>query len=228
MTSLSDSVVLVVGASGGLGSRISARLTESGSTVIRAGGTSSSLTGADAFLADLRQESSAAALVEAAVAAHGRLDGLVIAAGVVAFGPIGELTDETVRELFAINTTAPIGLIRAALPHLTASAKEGRDPFIVTLSGVVSEAPTAGLAAYSASKSALAAFTQAASRELRRAGIRIVDARPGHTETGLATRPIAGEAPAFPTGHNPDDVADRIVRAIADGEKDLPSTAFTA
>lgn len=228
MTSLSDSVVLVVGASGGLGSRISALLAEAGGTVIRAGGSSASLTGPDAFLADLRQVGSAAALVDAAFAAHGRLDGLVIAAGVVAFGPVNELTGETVRDLFTVNATAPIDLILAALPHLTESAKAGHDPFIVTLTGVVSESPTAGLAAYSASKSALASFVQAASRELRRSGIRILDARPGHTETGLATRPIAGTAPAFPTGYVPDDVAARIVRAIADEEKDLPSTAFTA
>ena len=65
-----------------------------------------------------------------------------------------------------------------------------------------------------------------AGQPLPYAGIRIVDARPGHTETGLATRAIAGTAPAFPTGLDPDAVAQRIVTAIADGEKDLPSTAF--
>ncbi|MBC7723453.1 MAG: SDR family NAD(P)-dependent oxidoreductase [Burkholderiaceae bacterium] len=223
MSSLSGSVVLVVGASGGLGSRIAAQLVEAGSTVIRAARQPSSLSGPDSFLADLREPTSAAALVEAAVATHGRLDGLVLAAGVVAFGPVGELTDETVAELFAVNMTAPIALIRAAIPHLAASKNE---PFIVTLSGVVSESPTAGLAAYSASKAGLAAFTQAASRELRRSGIRIVDARPGHTETGLATRAIAGTSPAFPTGLDPDAVATRIIAAVVDGEKDLPSTAF--
>jgi len=39
-------------------------------------------------------------------------------------------------------------------------------------------------------------------------------------------RAIEGTAPAFPTGLDPDAVAQRIVTAIADGEKDLPSTAF--
>jgi len=66
----------------------------------------------------------------------------------------------------------------------------------------------------------------AASREFRRRGVRLVDARPGHTETGLATRPITGEAPSLPTGLDPDVVAARIVRAIVDGEKDLPSASF--
>jgi hypothetical protein len=39
---------------------------------------------------------------------------------------------------------------------------------------------------------------------------------------------VAGTAPAFGSALDPDDVAARIVRAIVDGEKDLPSTAFTA
>jgi hypothetical protein len=56
--------------------------------------------------------------------------------------------------------------------------------------------------------------------------VRLLDARPGHTETGLATRPVEGRAPSFPPGLDPDAVAARIVRAIVDGEKDLPSSAF--
>ena len=94
------------------------------------------------------------------------------------------------------------------------------------LSGIVAESPTAGLAAYSASKAALAAFVQASSREFRRSGIRMLDSRQGHTETGLATRAIAGTAPAFPQGLDPAAVAERIVLGIVDDEKDLPSTAF--
>jgi cyclic-di-GMP-binding biofilm dispersal mediator protein len=115
---------------------------------------------------------------------------------------------------------------RAALPALTASATAGNAPVVVTLSGVVAEAPTAGLAAYSAVKSALHAFGVAAGRELRRIGIRLVDARPGHTETELSLHPLAGERPAFPAGLAPKAVARRIVDALAGDEKDLPSTSF--
>jgi cyclic-di-GMP-binding biofilm dispersal mediator protein len=220
MTQLDGAVVLVVGATGGLGRRITAELEDAGATVVgtsRAGG-------AGLVVADLERDLSG--LVPHVVATHGRLDGLVIAAGVVAFGPLTEVSDAAVRELHEVNAQGPMRLIRDATPALAESAAAGREPFIVTLSGVVSESPTAGLAAYSASKSALAGFVSAASRELRRLGIRIMDARPGHTETGLATHPIEGTAPAFATGLDPDAVAARIVKAIADGEKDLPSSAF--
>ena len=226
MTELEGTVVLVVGASGVLGAEIARLLEAKGSTVVRAGRNPDHLTGPDTVLADLTDEAAAATLVASAVRAHDRLDGIVIAAGVVAFGPASEVTDETLRRLFEVNALGPIRLIREVAPHLVASATAGRKPFIVTMSGIVSETPTAGLAAYSASKAALGAFMQASSRELRRSGVRVVDARPGHTETGLATRAIAGTAPAFPTGLVPSAVAERIVRAIVDDEKDLPSGAF--
>ena len=226
MTKLDGAVVLVIGASGGLGSRIAAQLSAAGARVIRGGRNPATLTGPDAFIADLTTESGSASIVAAAVDAAGQLDGIVIAAGAVAFGPASEVSDAALDELFEINALAPIRLMRAAAPHLAKSATDGHEPFIVTISGVVSETPTAGLAAYSASKTALAGFVQAATREFRRSGIRLLDVRPGHTETGLATRAIEGTAPAFPTGLDPDSVAARIVTAIVENEKDLPSSKF--
>ena len=223
MTDLQGAVILVVGATGGLGSRLVRQLRAAGATVIPSGRLSPA---SDVLLADLRGRGAASDVITRAVAAYGRLDGLVIAAGVVAFGPIEELRDDTLRDLFDLNVLAPIQLIRAATPHLAASASAGREPFIVTLSGIVAEAPTAGLAAYSASKAALNAFTKAATRELRRASIRLLDARPGHAQTSLSKHPIAGSAPALPPGLDPDAVVARIVAAIVAGERDLPSSAF--
>jgi short-subunit dehydrogenase len=207
MTDLAGKNVLIVGATGALGSRIARRMSAAGATLV--------LTGTDR-----------ARLAALAGDAMGGIDGVVVAAGVVAFGPAGELDAATTARLFAVNAIGPIGIIASAMPLLAESAAEGREPFVLTISGVVAESPTAGLAAYSASKSALAAFVRASTREAKRAGIRLIDARPGHTETGLATRAIAGTAPAFPTGLDPDVVADRLLAAIVGDERDLPSTAF--
>lgn len=217
MTNLQGAVVLVVGATGGLGSRIAAQLETNGAIVARASKSAGH---------DLRAPSVVREVLDATIAQHGRLDGLVIASGVVAFGAASDLDPATVDELFAVNTTSAIQLIAQSEPYLAASARDGREPFVVTLSGVVAEAPVAGVAAYSASKAALAAFVVAAAREYRRAGIRIMDARPGHTGTALSEHPIAGLAPRFAAALDPELVAARIVTAILDGEKDLPSTAF--
>jgi short-subunit dehydrogenase len=228
MTELSGLRVLVVGATGGLGSRIARRLSDAGAVLAlsaRDAGRLDSLgITAQTIAADL--SSGSAALVAEAENRLGGLDALVIASGVVAFGPASGLAAETAADLFAVNVVTPIELIGAALPALSRSAEAGRKPVVVTISGIVAESPTAGLAAYSASKAALAAFMVAAGRENRRAGIRMLDARPGHTETGLVTRAIAGVAPAFPAGLDPDHVAASIVDAIASGARDLPSSAF--
>ncbi|MBG6214471.1 MAG: SDR family oxidoreductase [Cryobacterium sp.] len=231
MTSLAGSSILVVGSSGGLGSAIARILAGEGALLTLHGRSEEkvrALAVPGTFVyADLLDAGSDDQLVAAALNAHGRLDGVVNAAGVVAFGPAADMNDETMDVLFAVNVLGPMRLLRAARPALLESAAAKRDPFFLTLSGVVSESPTANMAAYSASKAALAAFGQAAGRESRRDGIRIIDARPGHTETGLATRPVAGAAPRMPAGFDPADVARRIVDAIVAGERDLPSGAFS-
>jgi cyclic-di-GMP-binding biofilm dispersal mediator protein len=82
------------------------------------------------------------------------------------------------------------------------------------------------MAAYGASKAAVRSFDEALGREARRRRIRIIDARPPHTETGLAERPIEGQAPSMSNGSEPAVVAATICAAIAGDVADLPSTAF--
>lgn len=79
---------------------------------------------------------------------------------------------------------------------------------------------------YSAVKAALSTATQALARELRRQRIHMVDARPPHTETGLADRPIDRAAQPLPTGLDPDPVAVRVIDALAAGRRELPATDF--
>lgn len=219
-----DKSVLIAGAGGGLGARLSRELAARGARLTLAGRSMGSLeeVGVEATLveADLRLPSEADRAVRTAVDAHGGLDGVINAAGVVAFGTAEETSTDTIEELFMTNTFLPIFLIQSALPHL----REGG--VIVNLSGVVAEQPVAGMAGYSASKAALGAFGTALRRELRRRKITVIDARPGHTETGLASHPIAGEAPRFPAGHDPDQVVSRLVAAIEANEPDLPPEAF--
>ena len=232
MTDLTDRSVIVVGATGGLGHPIARALAAAGCRLtlvgrdadrVRASGVAGLAVGAD-----VRKPASAPLIVEAALAEYGGIDGIVYAAGAVAFGAVDETPDEVMIDLFTLNALAPIRLLRAALPALRASAEAGREPFVAHISAVVAEQPQAGMAAYSASKAALMGYDAAAARELRREGIRLVDVRPPHTETGLAQRPLAGTAPRLPQGLEPQQVADRIVAALRDGDKDVPSSAFTA
>jgi cyclic-di-GMP-binding biofilm dispersal mediator protein len=150
----------------------------------------------------------------------GRLDVVVNAVGVVAFGPVEELSIDTMEELFLTNTFVPIMLSRAALPVLD----EGG--VIVNIAGVIAEQNLPGMAVYGASKAAVRSFDEALGREARRKKLRVIDARPPHTETGLADRPIAGRTPRMPPGLAPSEVAQTICDAIDAGATDLPSASF--
>jgi len=230
MTEIAGKSILIVGATGGLGSTLARELAVLGAKLTLAGRSAERLQmlgipGAQA-VGDVTQPGVAASYVRSALDANGSLDGVIYAAGAVAFGPVSELSDDIADALWAVNTRGWMSVVREAVPALTASAEAGGKPFVLTLSGVVAEAPTAGLAAYSAVKAALHAFGLASQRELRRVGIRVVDARPGHTETELSHHPLAGTAPAFPAGLSPAAVVQRIVEALENDEKDLPSSSF--
>ncbi|MEI6497190.1 MAG: short-chain dehydrogenase, partial [Actinomycetota bacterium] len=80
---------------------------------------------------------------------------------------------------------------------------------------------------YGASKAALSSGLAGLRAEVGKRGVQVLDARPPHTETGLATRPLAGTAPKMPVGLDPAAVAKRIVDAIVAGETELPAAAFS-
>jgi short-subunit dehydrogenase len=211
--------VVVVGATGVLGARIAAHLAAAGARVSAIVRDHTRLDGASVFQYALADVTDTAAM-RVAFASVRPIDGVVNASGVVAFGGIGELDDATLAKLFAVNATAPIVMLRESA---TLIADGG---FFVNISGVVATQPVAGMAAYSASKAAAWAAMSAVARELRRRQIDVIDVRPPHTETGLASRAIAGVAPKMPVGLTPDVVAARIVAAIVAGERDLPVEAF--
>lgn len=230
VTDLGSAHVLVLGATGGLGGPIARGLAAAGARVTLSGRDPGRLETLAAELgtsvvttvtADLTRPDGPASAVGAAAEAA-PLTGVVNAAGVVAFGAVEQLDDDTLDEVLLLDLVAPIRLARAALEVLP----EGG--FLVQVSAVVAEKPMPGMAAYSAAKAGLTAFDAALATELRRRRIRVLDVRPPHTETGLATRPVAGEAPRLPQGLAPESVADRLVRALTDDERDLPSSAFTA
>jgi cyclic-di-GMP-binding biofilm dispersal mediator protein len=216
--------VLVVGATGGLGSAISRNLSARGARLTLVARDIERLTTLDVpghkVALDLRDPQACQAAIDAAITHADRLDVVVNAVGVVAFGPVAELTSDVMEELFLTNTFVPIMLSQAALGSMSDGG------VIVNISGVIAEQGLAGMAAYGASKAAVRAFDEALGREARRRKIRVIDARPPHTETGLATRAIAGQAPRMPVGLDPARVADTICAAIAGDQVDLPSGAF--
>ena len=226
---LADARVLVLGGSGVLGSAIAAELKRRGSAVMLAGRDGKRLQARATALGpevpsvifDLSEPSHAAHVVETALSHLGGLDGVINAAGVVAFGPLSDVADHTLDEVIAADLVGPLRVMRAAIPHLDGG-------FIVSITGVVAESPVAGMAPYVAAKAGLSAATRALGKELRRKGIHVLDARPPHTETGLAGRPVAGAAPPMAPGLEPDHVARTIVDGLQASARELPASAFSS
>ncbi len=207
---------VVLGATGGFGAEIARSLAASGASLAVHGRDGARLQalaselGAHPLQGDLTEHGVVDRVLDEGAAQLGGLDVVVMSAGAVAFGPVADLDEAVLRQLVDLDLVAPILVSRAATRHLAAGG------VIAQVSAVVADQPMAGLAAYSAAKAGLTAFDTAFRREMRRAGIRVVDARPPHMETGLATRPLAGDPPGLAQGRDPREVADELVAVIAE------------
>ena len=221
----------MVGASGAFGLEFSKQLMAQGAIVSGTAKTAESSVRlpqelGSRLLLDLESSASISALSDYLLTQPSPIDGIILASGLVAFGKIEDTPAEVIHRLMQVNALGQFELVQRLLPKLKDSASEGKTPFVVSISGIISESPMAGLAAYSASKTALHGFAVSAAKELAKDGIRWIDARPGQTESGLAGRAIYGFAPNFGAGKSVPNVVERIIRGITDNEKDLPSSSF--
>ena len=147
---LSGRVVLVTGASRGIGRRAAERLGREGvrlALTSRSGGELESLakrirdggTEVEAFPADLTDAADRERLIRDVVARFGGLDVLVNCAGVCSFGEFATSTEEIVRRVLEVNFFAPAEMIRVAQPHLLAerrAAGDGWRPAVVNVASI--------------------------------------------------------------------------------------------
>lgn len=212
--------VLVAGATGVVGGKLATALLAEGAKVVGAGRDADRLAalgtecGTVPLTFDVVDDASCRACVDAAAAALGGLDALVVSVGVAGFGPAMTADPAMVEELFAVNALGPMNLVRAAAPHLSEGGA------VVVVSAILADAPTAGMADYSAAKSALAAWLGVVRREQRKA-FSVLDVRPPHLDTGLDTRALAGEPPRLPEPLPADDVVASVLTAMRDDAREV-------
>ena len=219
---LTDKRFLIAGATGVLGGLLARELAGRGVALALAGRDEQKLAqfgeelSAATVALDYADPSSPQRCLDEAVAALGDLDGLLIATGAVAFGEVRDAAgDEVIRELFAVNALGPIALIQAAVTRPTPPQA------IAAVTAMVAEHPTAGLAAYSASKAALSAYLAALRREQRRQGAVVLDVRPQHMDTGFADRALSGQPGQLPEPGDHRVIAGQIVSALLDERREL-------
>jgi NAD(P)-dependent dehydrogenase (short-subunit alcohol dehydrogenase family) len=158
MPASDNRVVLITGASGGLGTAVTRAFTEAGANVIAVSHSA----------ADLTSPADAARVVAEAKARSGRIDALVHLVGGFDGGkPVAETTDAVWTRMFDLNVKAAFYVMRAVLPVMLGAGR-GR---IVAVGSRTAVEPAATLSAYGASKAALVALVRTVALEVRGSGI---------------------------------------------------------
>ncbi len=142
--------------------------------------------GALAYPADIGDPDAAGGLVEAALAAYGRLDGLVLNAGIGRGGSVGDLSLEDWDEVMRTNVTGPLLLLRAAIPHLLESKGS-----IVAVASVSALLNGTGNAPYATSKAALLQLCRSVAVDYGRRGLRANIVCPSWVRSEMADRRMA-------------------------------------
>ncbi len=212
---LEGRVIAVTGTSKGIGRGIAQRLIDAGASVVGAARTEPARgTFGERYVHlpfELRRDS-ADRLLDAALEAFGRVDGLVNNAGVNHFADCWMQSDEELDDMIAVNLTAPFRLSQAFARHWAAERAPG---VVLNICSVESQVawPKPGQAGYAATKGALLALTRAMALDLAAHGIRVVAIGPGVIDSEM-TPTESDAAPRIPLGHasgSPHDVGDAAV-----------------
>lgn len=229
MGRLDNRVVLVTGATSGIGRAIARRCAREGAHVVAAGRDEDRLAelcqesgSVTAFPADLAAADAADACVAAAMGSHGQLDGMLHAAGIVRRREdIRETTDDQWARMMTVNLDASFRLARACL-RVMAPRRSGS---IVLVGSQLAHVAAPGYASYCASKGGTEALVRALAVDFGPSGIRVNSLTPGvvHTPLAYVDRPdfddqvgaIAARIPLRRIGQ-PEDMAGPAVFLLSD------------
>jgi len=187
-------IALVTGASSGIGLATALRLTRAGYTVYGTSRRGGAAKGAsfEMLPLDVTSDASVDAAVQQLLAREGRIDLLVNNAGFgVAPAAAEESSLDQARAIFDTNFFGIIRMTRAIVPHMRRQGS-GR---IINIGSVLGFLPMPYMALYSATKHAVAGYSEALDHELRTLGIRVAVVEPAYINTPFEANLMAPDAP---------------------------------
>ena len=219
-------VVLITGASSGIGRECALAFARRGDVVVGIARHAPALQelaaahpGIEVETCDVTDAGERAALVKRVLAAHGRIDVLVNNAGVGALGYLDELEADDVERVYATNVVAVTDLTRLVLPGTRARGGGA----VVMISSVAAWASVPPATVYSSSKFAVQGLVEGLRRELRGSGVRVHSVNPAPIATDYLARaadrsPQPGDPDRpKPPGFPPSWVADAVLDAVDAG-----------
>jgi len=198
---LAGQVVLVTGASRGIGAAIAIACAEVGADIAvgyldgssGAGTTVEAVRAlgrdAEAFRADVTDETQVEKMVEAVRDRFGKVDALVNNAGVMPESRVIDMTTEEWKEVLDVDLTGAFLVSRAVLPHML----ERGSGCIVMIASRLGQIGFAGVAHYAAAKAGLIGFAKSLAKEVGPGGVRVNTVAPGVTITDMTTDVVQGE-----------------------------------
>ncbi|MEN9226702.1 MAG: SDR family oxidoreductase [Thermostichus sp. DRC_bins_24] len=179
-SSLSQAVILITGATGGIGSALVPRLAQAGSHLVLAArraeplqelvekATALGVGSATGIPADVTDSAQVETLVDQTVRQHGRIDVLINLAGAGILKPTPQITPEDLERMVSVNLKGSFLTSQRAANYM----REQKSGHILNFPGILGRHPMAMASAYCAAKFGVVGFSKCMADELKRFGVR--------------------------------------------------------